>query len=165
MAKSQFHPVAPVAASVQEFYPHAVKTWLAVFPITALGVLLIQPNFIMSSLMATMLMISLVAIASLSIIGGDMRRFQIGQMMMGLIAPVQLSLMIWVSVYAGHMMAGDMWLSSTLAAFAVFAVLMLADALVSVALLVVAGRGSPVFGLSVASLVAGKYASLFGRVI
>lgn len=165
MAKSQFQPVAPAAAAVQEFHPHAVKTWLAVFPITALGVLFIQPSFIMSSLMATMLMVSLVAIASLSMIGDDMRRFQIGQMMMGLIAPVQLSLMIWVSVYAGHMMAGDALVASTLAAFAMFAGLMVVDALVSIALLLVAGHASPVCGLSIASLITGKYASLFGRVV
>lgn len=165
MAKSQFHPVAPAVSAVQEFHPHAVKTWLTVFPVTALGILVVQPDFRVSALMATMLMISLVVVALLSMIGGDMRRFNIGQMMMGLIAPVQLALMIWVSVYAGHMIAGDNLFVSTFMAFAVFAGLLFADALVSIMLLVIAGRASPVCGLSVASLISGKYASLFGRII
>ena len=165
MAKTQFQPVPQVQAQVQAFQPMAVKTWLAVFPVTAFGIIIAQPLLSVSVLMAVGLMVGLAAVAMLGVANADMRRFNISQMIMGIVAPVQLALTIWVSVYAGHALAGESLVASTLAAFATFAVLLLADFGLSVLLLLLAGRGSAVAGISVANLIAGKYAGLLGRVV
>lgn len=165
MASSQFHPVPQTVAAVQDFHPHAVKTWLAVFPVTTLGIWITQPLFSVSAMMAIGFMAALAIVASVSVAGADMRRFNVGQMVMGIVAPVQLALTIWVSVYVGHALAGESLIASTLAAFVVFAGLLIADFGLSVLALVVTGRNSAFSGVSEASLIAGKYAGLLGRVL
>jgi hypothetical protein len=164
MAKAQFHPVPQTVSAVQDFHPHAVKTWLAVFPATAVGILLSQPAFGASAGIAAVMTVMAIGVAIASVTGADMRRFNIGQMVMGIIAPVQFALMIWVSVYAGHMIAGDTLVVSTLSAFVAFALLFVVDLAVSLAVLLMAARGSASGGASAASYLAGKYSGLLGRI-
>ena len=163
MAKVQFQPVPQTIVAVEEFQPHALKALLAGFPVVALGVLFVQPALISSAVMSIAFAVCLI-VAALVGTSANQRQYKLGRVVMGLVAPVQFALMIWVSVYAGHMIAGEALIASTFAAFAVFAMLLLVDFVASVGVLLLAARGSAVCGLSAANLIAGKYAGLLGQI-
>ena len=142
----------------------AVKCWIAVFPLVSLCLFAVQPSASVTAVAAAACALALSGLAHASVKdAGDNGRFAFKQLMMGLVAPAQIALLIWLSVYAGRSVAVTLEGSSVAALFA-FAGLLAADFAVSMAALVAAERRDGVCGLSVASLVSAKYAGLLGRI-
>ena len=94
---------------------------------------------------------------------GNDGKFELKQRLIGVIAPAQFALLIWLAVYAGRAMASTL-AGSSVAALCVFAGLLALDFAVSMAALLVAERREGISGLSVASLISSKYAGLFGKI-
>jgi hypothetical protein len=144
----------------------STKTWIALFPLASLTLFVTQPTQAYALSLAAMLGMALVIIAQLAVSGDESAApFEIKQMIMGLIAPIQFAMMIWAAVYAGRELAGASLLWSSLVAFVVFIGLIVADALASAAVLLISERKNGVSGLAITLLVSNKYAGLLGKII
>jgi hypothetical protein len=162
--------MTPVKSSVegsvenQGFASSGVKTWMAVFPLTSLALFTSQLSPSATACLAACLTAAIASFAHASVSDSENDgRFEMKQRLIGLMAPAQIALLIWLAVYAGRSMASTL-AGSSLAAFVVFAGLLFLDFAVSMATLFVAERREGVSGLSVASLISGKYAGLLGKI-
>jgi hypothetical protein len=159
-AKSSFE----ISVENQSFASTGVKSWMAVFPLASVTLFALQPAASVSTCIAAAFAAAVAGLAHASVADADNDgRFEVKQRMIGLIAPAQFALLIWLAVYAGRAMASTL-AGSSVAALFVFAALLAVDFAVSMAALMVAERREGVSGLSVASLISGKYAGLFGKI-
>jgi hypothetical protein len=149
----------------QELAPVGLKAWLGVFPaVSALAIATQMSGAIAICLTAT-LAVTMASLAHASIKDADNDgKFEAKQRVIGLIAPAQFALLIWLSVLAGGMLAST-FVTSSAVAFAVFGGLVVADFVAAVATLFLLERGEGVCGLSLASLINGKYSGLLGRLL
>lgn len=148
----------------QNFASSGVKSWMAVFPLASAALFAFQPAASASVCLAVILSAAVTGLAHASVADADNDgRFYMKQRMIGLIAPAQFALLIWIAVYAGRAMASTL-AGSSVAALFVFVGLLALDFAASMAALLVAERRQGVSGLSVASLISGKYAGLFGKI-
>lgn len=148
----------------QTFASSGVKSWMAVFPLVSTTLFAFQPAASASVSLAVILSAAVTGLAHASVADADNDgRFDMKQRLMGLAAPAQFALMIWLAVYAGRAVASTL-AGSSIAALFVFAGLLALDFAASMAALLVAERREGVSGLSVASLISGKYAGLFGKI-
>lgn len=153
-----------VSVENQSFASSGVKSWIAVFPLASVGLFALQLSASLTLCIAAGLAAAVAGLAHASVWDADNDgRFETKQRLIGLIAPAQFALLIWLSVYAGRAMASTLAGSSVGALF-VFAGLLALDFAVSMAALLVAERREGVSGLSVASLISSKYAGLFGKI-
>jgi hypothetical protein len=154
-----------VSVENQGFASSGVKSWMAVFPAASLALFTLQPSAASALLTVTGLAAVMAGIAHSSASDGENDgKFEFKQRLIGLIAPAQIAFLIWLAVFAGRSMASTM-AGSSFAALGVFAGLVLADFIASMAILLAAERRDGISGLSVASLVSGKYAGLLGKII
>jgi hypothetical protein len=154
-----------VSVENQSFASEGVKSWMGVFPAASLALFTLQPSASSSLFIVAGLAMVVAGIAHSSASdGGNDGRFESKQRLIGLIAPAQFALLIWLSVYAGRAMASTL-AGSSVAALCVFAGLLALDFAVSMAALLVAERREGISGLSVASLISAKYAGLFGKIL
>jgi hypothetical protein len=159
-AKSNFE----VSVENQSFASRGVKSWMAIFPLVSAGLFAVQLSAPATLGIAAALTAAVAGLAHSSVSDSENDgRFELKQHMIGLIAPAQFALLIWLSVYAGRAMASTL-AGSSVAALFVFAGLLAIDFAVSMAALMVAERREGVSGLSVASLISSKYAGLFGKI-
>ena len=160
-AKSSFE----VSVANQSFASSGVKCWMAVFPLVSAGLFAVQLSASATVCIAAALTAAVAGLAHASVSDAENDgRFAMKQRMIGLIAPAQFALLIWLAVYAGRAMASTL-AGSSVAALFVFAGILALDFAVSMIALLVAERREGVSGLSVASLISGKYAGLFGKII
>ena len=149
----------------QAFASRGVKICIAVFPLISAALFACQPPASVSACLAAVLAVGIAGLAHASIADADNDgRFEMKQSMIGLIAPAQFALLIWLAVYAGRAMASTL-AGSSVAALFVFSGLLALDFAVSMAALLVAERREGVSGLSVATLISGKYAGLLGKIL
>lgn len=165
MTMQTIKPGFEVSVENQSFASSGVKSWMAVFPAASLALFTLQPSFAITLVIVTGLAAAMAGIAHSSASDGENDgRFEFKQRLIGFIAPAQIALLIWLAVFAGRCMASTM-AGSSFAALGVFFGLVLADFLVSMAILLAAERREGVSGLSVASLISGKYAGLLGKIL
>jgi hypothetical protein len=159
-AKSSFE----VSVENQGFASSGVKIWMAVFPAVSLTLFAVQPSAAAALCIVSGLAVSVAGLAHSSASDGENDgKFELKQRLIGIIAPAQFALLIWIAVYAGRSVAATL-AGSSFAAFGFFAGLILLDFIGSLAILLAAERRDGISGLSVASLISGKYAGLFGKI-
>lgn len=153
-----------ISVENQSFASSGVKSWMAVFPAVSLALFTLQPSAPVTLFIVTLMVAALAAIAhSSSSDAGNDGKFELKQRLIAFVAPAQFALLIWLSVYAGRAMASTL-AGSSVAALFVFSGLIALDFAVSIAALMVAERQEGISGLSVVSLISGKYAGLFGKI-
>ncbi len=136
--------------------------WMSLFAVAALPLFLFQPSAFVTLSMAGTASLATVVFAHMSVMNEKL--FDSMHLAVKLLAPVQLALLIWLSVYAGHELAGASFAVSCLAAVASLAVFLAADAMISAILLLIAARGQRAMGVSIVSLISAKYSGLFGEI-
>jgi hypothetical protein len=160
VTKSSFE----ISVENQGFASKGVKSWMAVFPLVSAGLFAAQLSASATFFAAAALTAGVAGLAHASVCDADNDgRFEMKQRMIRLIAPAQFALLIWLAVYAGRAMASTL-AGSSVAALFVFAALLALDFMVSMAALLIAERREGVSGLSLASLISGKYAGLLGKI-
>jgi hypothetical protein len=143
-----------------------VKTWMAVFALTALALFAAQPTAIITGSMALCMMFTMVLIVHGAVANfKELQSFELKQQMINIIAPVQFACLIWMAVQAGRMIAGTPLVTSSLAALAALALIILVDAILSLAFLFAAERGEGISGVSFAALISSKYTGLLGKTV
>jgi hypothetical protein len=157
-------PSVEVSVKNQGVASSGVKTWTAVFSIASVGLFASQLAPSATFCLAAGLTAAIAGFAHASVSDSENDgRFEMKQRLIGLMAPAQIALLIWLAVYAGRSVTSTL-AGSSFAALVVFAGLLLLDFAISIATLMVAERREGVSGLSVASLISGKYAGLLGRI-
>jgi hypothetical protein len=142
-----------------------VKTWVAVFALVTLALMILQPTAIVTGTFAVALMVAIALLAHNSIESfDDGVTFDAKQQLIAILAPAHFACLIWMAVHAGRLMMDTSLVTSSLAAFIALAVIIMVDAVVSASLLLAAERGHGVSGLSIAALINGKYAGLVGKI-
>jgi hypothetical protein len=114
-----------------------------------------------SEIVKTWILVFLSASAHVSVHDGDnVAEVKRKHALIGLVGPVQFSLLMWLSVYGGRELAGASLGLSSLLAFALLVVIIAGDAILSALVLLMSGRGTP--GAAFARLIDKKYAGLAG---
>jgi hypothetical protein len=159
-AKSSFE----VSVENQSFASSGIRCWMAVFPVVSVSLFAVQLSASATVCLAAAFAVTISGLAhsSISDVNND-GKFEMKQHLIGLTAPAQFALLIWLAVYVGRAMASTL-AGSSIAALFVFAGLLALDFAVSMAMLLAAERREGISGLSVASLISGKYAGLFGKI-
>ena len=156
--------VTEVSVENQSFASLGVKSWVAVFPLASVMLFAVQLSAFATSCLAAALSVAIVGLAHSSVSDADDDgRFAMKQRVIGLIAPAQFALLIWLAVYVGRSMASTL-AGSSVAALFVFAGFLALDFAFSMAVLLAAERRDGLSGLSLASLINGKYAGLLGKI-
>lgn len=154
-----------VTVQNQELAPVGISGWLGVFPLMSAVLFATQMSAAAAICLAAPLAVTMAAIAHASIKDADNDgRFETKQRVLGLAAPAQFALLMWLAVTAGNA-AGSTYLTSSAIAFAAFAVLVAIEFVASAVTLITLEREDGISGLSLASLINGKYSGLFGRLI
>lgn len=162
---SKVSSAAVVARSSKALVGTDVKTWIAVFVLASLTLMVVQPSVVIASAIAVCLMMIMAVVAHNSVAHFDhSANFDAKQQWISLLAPAQLASLIWVAVHIGRMVVGTTLGTSSLAAFIALALIVLIDALLSAAFLLTVERGQGVSGVSVAALISSKYAGLMGKI-
>lgn len=148
-----------------ELAPVGYKSWLGVFPcVSALAIATQISAAATICLVATLaVMMAVIAHASISDADND-GKFEAKQRVIGLLAPAQFAFLMWLSVLGGGALATT-FATSSVVAFGIFGGLVLLDFAASAATLFLLERGEGVCGLSLASLINGKYSGLLGRLV
>jgi hypothetical protein len=149
----------------QELAPVGLKSWLGVFPLVSAVLLATQMSASAAICVSASFAVTMAAIAHASVKDADNDgKFEAKQRIISLLAPAQFALLMWLAVTAGGAL-GSTYVTSSMIAFAAFAGLVLADFLAAAVTLVVLERNEGLSGLSLASLINGKYSGLLGRLI
>jgi ABC-type methionine transport system permease subunit len=160
--------LSSAVAVAKDAKPHVgtdVKTWIAVFALSSVTLLAFQPTAVVASAIAVSLMMTMALLVHNSVAHFDhAAAFDAKQQWVSLLAPVQFACLIWVAVHVGRVIVGTTLSTSSLAAFASLALIVLIDALLSAAVLLTVERGQGVSGVSVAALISSKYAGLLGKI-
>jgi hypothetical protein len=169
MIMSNIHPNlnsgALVAKGANVLVGTDVKTWIAVFALASLMLLVFQPSAVVASAIAVSLMMTMAMLVHNSVAHFEhAAAFDAKQQWVSLLAPVQFACLIWVAVHVGRVIVGTTLSTSSLAAFASLALIVLIDALLSAAVLLTVERGQGVSGVSIAALISSKYAGLLGKI-
>jgi hypothetical protein len=147
----------------QELAPVGLKAWLGAFSAVCALAIATQMSGALALCLATSLSVTMAAIAHASIKDADNDgRFEDKQRAIGLMAPALFALLMWLSVLVGSALAST-FVTSSAVAFAVFGALVVAELAIAAAVLFILERGEGVCGLSLASLINGKYSGLLGR--
>ncbi len=142
-----------------------VKLWISVFVLASLVLFTLQPTALVAGNLAVSLMFTMAMLAQNAVAGfvgpeGFKKRASV----ISVLDPIQFACMIWLAVYAGRVLFGPMLFTSSVAAIAALAMIVMVDAIVSVAFLLASERREGVSGLSVAALISSKYAGLLGKI-
>lgn len=138
-----------------------VKTWILVFLSASFALYAVRPSAELSLIAAGLLTFLMATSAHVSVHEGDnVSEVQRKHALIGLVGPVQFSLLMWLSVYGGRELAGASLGLSSLLAFALLVVIIAGDAILSAFVLLMSGRGTP--GAAFARLIDKKYAGLAG---
>jgi hypothetical protein len=152
-----------VTVQNQELAPVGFKAWLGVFPAISALAIATQMSGALAVCVAAALSVTMAVVAHLSIKDADSDgKFEAKQRMIGLMAPTQFALLMWLSVLAGGALAST-FVTSSAVAFGVFGGLVVCDFIAAAATLFLLERQEGVCGLSLASLINGKYSGLLGR--
>jgi hypothetical protein len=152
-----------LAIQNQELAPVGLKSWLGVFPAVSAFAIATQMSVAVAACLVASIAVTMAAVAHASIKDADNDgKFAAKQRFIGLLAPAQFALLMWLSVLAGSALASTFAISSALA-FGVFGALVVADLALAAVTLFILERGEGVCGLSLASLINGKYSGLLGR--
>ncbi len=149
----------------QELAPVGFKAWLGAFPLVSAVLFATQMSASAAIWLSASFAVSMAAIAHASVKDADNDgRFEAKQRIISLLAPAQFALLMWLAVMAGHAL-GSTYATSSAIAFAAFAALVIIDLLAAALTLFVLEREDGISGLSLASLINGKYSGLLGRLI
>jgi ABC-type methionine transport system permease subunit len=162
---SNLSSAAVVAKDAKAYVGTDVKTWTAVFALSSLTLMVLQPSGVIASAIAVSLMMTMALVAHNSVGHFDHNAdFDAKQRWISLLAPAQFACLIWIAVHVGRVVVGTTLGTSSLAAFIALALIVLIDALLSVAFLLTVERKQGVSGASVAALISSKYAGLLGKI-
>jgi hypothetical protein len=149
----------------QELAPVGLKSWLGVFPLVSAVLLATQMSAPAAICLSASFAMTMAVIAHASVKDADNDgKFEAKQSIISLLAPAQFALLMWLAVTAGGVL-GSTYVTSSMIAFAAFGGLAVVELLVSAATLFAFERNEGVSGLSLASLINGKYSGLLGRLI
>lgn len=138
-----------------------VKTWILVFLSASFALYAVKPSAELSLIAAGLLTFLMATSAHVSVHeGDDASEVKRKHALIGLVGPVQFSLLMWLSVYGGRELAGASLGLSSLLAFAFLVMIIAGDAILSALVLLMNGRGTP--GAAFACLIDKKYAGLAG---
>ena len=167
MAKTMKTVTANIAIGSEErmLAPLGVKGWFGVFPLASAALFATQLPAAAAICLTASLAVTMAAIAHISVKDADNDgRFDAKQQVIGLLAPAQFALLIWLAVMAGSALTSS-FAASCVVAFAVFAVFFALEFLASAAALFLLERNEGISGLSLAGLISGKYSGLLGRLV
>jgi hypothetical protein len=136
--------------------------WMALFALSAFPLFMLQLSLTATLQTVGLLSLAMVALAHLSVMSD--KHFDSAHLAIKLIAPLQFAFVIWLSVYMGRELGGESFAASYAASIICLFGIVIVDALVSVALALIAGSCRSVPGLSLAALISAKYAGLLGGV-
>jgi hypothetical protein len=143
----------------------SVKLWVSVFVLASLALFTLQPTALVAGNLAVSLMFAMAMLAQNAVAGFDgPQGFGMRQRLITLLDPIQFACMIWLAVYTGRLLFGTMLFTTSVAALAALAMIVMIDAVLSVAFLIASERGKGVSGVSVAALISSKYAGLLGKI-
>jgi hypothetical protein len=149
----------------QELAPVGFKSWLGVFPAVSALAIATQMSGALALCLAASLSVTMAVTAHASIKDADNDgKFEAKQHVIGLMAPALFALLMWLSVLAVGALAST-FVTSSAVAFAVFGGLVALDLVATACTLFLLERGEGVCGLSLASLINGKYSGLLGRLV
>jgi hypothetical protein len=149
----------------QELAPAGLKAWLGVFPLVSAVLIATQMSAAAAICLSASFAVTMAVIAHASLKDADNDgKFEAKQRIISLLAPAQFALLMWISVSAGHAL-GSTYVTSSAIAFAAFAGFVIVDFLASAVTLFVLEREDGISGLSLASLINGKYSGLLGRIV
>jgi hypothetical protein len=149
----------------QELAPVGFSAWLVGFPLVSAGLFAAQLSGAAALCLSATVAVTMAAVAHASVLDADNDgKFEAKQRIMSFLAPAQFALLMWLAVSAGGAL-GSTYMSSSAIAFAAFAGLVAADFVASAIALFAMERNEGVSGLSLASLINGKYSGLLGRLI
>ena len=138
-----------------------VKTWILLFLSASFALYAVKPSAELSLIAAGLLTLLMATSAHISVHERqDVAIVREKHALIGLVAPVQFSLLMWLSVYGGRELAGTSLGLSSLLACALLVVIVMGDAVVSALVLLMSGQGAP--GAAFACLIDKKYAGLAG---
>jgi hypothetical protein len=158
-------PNFKVTVQNQELAPVGFKAWLGVFPAVSALAIATQMSGALAFCAAASLSVTMAVVAHASIKDADNDgKFEAKQRAIGLMAPALFALLMWLSVLAGGALAST-FVTSSAVAFGVFGGLVALDLIAAAATLFILERGEGVCGLSLASLINGKYSGLLGRLV
>jgi hypothetical protein len=159
------HSEIGLSVGNQELAPVGFKAWLGAFPIISAVLFATQMSASAAICLSASFAVTMAAIAHASVKDADNDgKFEAKQRIISLLAPAQFALLMWIAVSAGHAL-GSTYVTSSAIAFAAFAGLVIADLLAAAVTLFVLEREDGISGLSLASLINGKYSGLLGRLI
>lgn len=142
--------------------------WLSVFPLAAAGLFVAMPSFGAVSIAGALVSLAMLGFAAVAIHGE--RAASTVQTVISACAPVQFACFTWLAVAIARAgcnvfaLEGGWHFAGTIAlALVLLAAMLVLEALVSAALLVMSETGA-VRGVSLACLVSAKYAGALGRI-